>query len=198
MKTTYLRPREKMTLRDVTLLSDHELLQVLLGSGHKGMPVTMVARKVLKLLRRTQQLPTIETLREIPGIGIAKASLLAAVFELAKRYLVTSPVHDDKVYIDKNTLYCRYYTKSQHLIGTRWFPAALMQIEGESIQQIMTPALTLSAGSLQVYDGHPFHSSVERLAVLSRRQRLLEAAAIFGLSLDYLVIDAASQQEQKL
>lgn len=82
---TSLRPREKLAQRAVHALSNHELLQAMVGSGTRAYPVEYVARKLLKMLRMGKSLPSYEMLLSVEGVGAAQAARIAAAFELSER-----------------------------------------------------------------------------------------------------------------
>jgi DNA repair protein RadC len=86
------RPREKMEKKGPAALSNLELLAVLLGSGIRGKGVFEVARDILKLTEGKADLISLETLRGIDGVGLAKASQIMAAIEFAKRLLVRDDV----------------------------------------------------------------------------------------------------------
>ncbi len=84
------RPRERILRLGVERLADHELVAAMLGTGIKGRDVGNIATDVLRLLDQPGGAPPIETLRALPGLGSAKAAMLAASFELARRILLPS------------------------------------------------------------------------------------------------------------
>jgi DNA repair protein RadC len=86
------RPREKMEKKGPAALSNLELLAVLLGSGIKGKDVLEVARDILKLTENGVEAITMEALRNIDGVGGAKASQVLASIEYARRLLTKSDV----------------------------------------------------------------------------------------------------------
>ncbi len=79
------RPREKLQQKGAEALSDVELLAILLGRGVEGHDVMSVAVRVLKALDKSKEKPDIEELKKIEGVGIAKATLIAAALEFARR-----------------------------------------------------------------------------------------------------------------
>jgi len=79
------RPREKLQHKGAQALSDMELLAVLLGSGNRKYDVLALADKLLHLLDRTGPTPSMEELLTINGVGKAKASLIMAGLEFARR-----------------------------------------------------------------------------------------------------------------
>lgn len=80
------RPRERMLLRGAEALSDQELLAILIGSGNKERTVNAIAKDVMELLDRKAVVSNDE-LMNIPGLGTAKATLIAASLELGRRRL---------------------------------------------------------------------------------------------------------------
>ena len=78
------RPREKLQAKGAEALSDLELLAILLGSGTKDHDVMTVASRILKLLDHDEKYD-LKELQKIEGIGPAKATLIAAALEFARR-----------------------------------------------------------------------------------------------------------------
>jgi DNA repair protein RadC len=79
------RPREKLQQKGAKVLSDVELIAILLGRGVEGHDVMSVAARVLKVLDNNKEKPDIEELKKIEGVGSAKATLIAAALEFARR-----------------------------------------------------------------------------------------------------------------
>jgi len=79
------RPREKLQARRPEALSDLELLAILLGSGTRDSDVLTVAGRILKAIDGGNDQVSLDKLQEIEGVGPAKASLIAAALEFARR-----------------------------------------------------------------------------------------------------------------
>ena len=79
------RPREKLLEKGAAALSDIELLAVLLGSGTKKYDVMAVAGRILKVLDAGNEKLSLGEFRKIEGVGPAKAALIAAAMEFARR-----------------------------------------------------------------------------------------------------------------
>lgn len=84
---SYEQPREKVLRLGAASLTNVELLQVIIGSGTSGVPVRSLARKINRLLTRRELQWSLDDIQSVKGIGIAKASLLVAAFELASRFV---------------------------------------------------------------------------------------------------------------
>ncbi|HHT9108576.1 MAG TPA: UPF0758 domain-containing protein [Candidatus Wunengus sp. YC63] len=67
------RPCEKMEKKGAQVLSDLELLAVLLGSGIQGKDVFEMANDILKLAQGDFDTINLEKLKNIAGTGLAKA-----------------------------------------------------------------------------------------------------------------------------
>lgn len=77
------RPRERMLLYGAAALADVELLALLLGGGRAIQRAQAVLERVGGLIGLSQACP--HELLEVPGIGDAGASALAAAIELRRR-----------------------------------------------------------------------------------------------------------------
>lgn len=82
------RPREKLILKGKSVLSDAELVAILLGSGTTTMSAVDLAKIVLQSannnLHELARL-TVKDLTKIKGIGEAKAITIVAALELGRR-----------------------------------------------------------------------------------------------------------------
>jgi len=82
------RPREKLLIKGAAILSDSELLAILINNGNKEKSAVELAKDVLKLggnnLNELGKL-SLKELQKIKGIGEAKAITIAAALELGRR-----------------------------------------------------------------------------------------------------------------
>jgi DNA repair protein RadC len=81
------RPRERLASMGAKRLSDEELLALLLRTGTKKQSVIELAKHLLYTAPGLSALgaKTLTELAEMPGIGLAKASIILAAIELGKR-----------------------------------------------------------------------------------------------------------------
>src|SRR5438132_13060889 len=79
------RPREKLLRKGAAALSDQELLAVLLGKGTPGMDVMTLAGKLARLIDEKGLEVKAEELSQFEGVGDAKATLILAAIEFARR-----------------------------------------------------------------------------------------------------------------
>ena len=82
------RPREKLLIKGAAVLSDSELLALLINNGNKEKSAVEIAKDVLQLggynLNELGKL-SLKELQKVKGIGIAKAITIAAALELGRR-----------------------------------------------------------------------------------------------------------------
>ncbi|MCX7833531.1 MAG: DNA repair protein RadC [Ignavibacteria bacterium] len=95
------RPREKLQKFGCTAMENYELIAILLRTGRKGMNVLELAQYLIRKYERLEKLfnLTVDELKKIKGIGLAKATELLATFCLAKRY------HQELIENERRKLY---------------------------------------------------------------------------------------------
>lgn len=81
------KPRERMMRKGPSSLSNVELIAILMGSGSSKASALDLGSIIMKEYGGLQQLAQagVQDLFRIPGLGPAKASILAAAFELGRR-----------------------------------------------------------------------------------------------------------------
>lgn len=79
------RPREKLQEKGAQSLSDLELMAILVGKGTEGHDVIAVAERILKSLDSSHGKLRLDELQKIESVGPAKATLIAAALEFARR-----------------------------------------------------------------------------------------------------------------
>lgn len=106
------KPREKLFKKGAEYLTDSELLAIILRTGNKSESVTELSNRILKRIGGVKNLKnmTINTLTQIEGIKLGKASSILASFELAKRAL-----KNDEPIKFKNTIDMYNYIKNDFL-----------------------------------------------------------------------------------
>ncbi|MDA3955661.1 DNA repair protein RadC [Oceanispirochaeta sp.] len=85
-----LQPREKAMNYGISVLNDKELLKILIGSGQKNCSVDKIAGDLLNLLDKEKELPDLETLMSVKGMGMARSSLIAAALEFSRRHYLST------------------------------------------------------------------------------------------------------------
>jgi DNA repair protein RadC len=80
-----LRPRERLLSKGPAALSDGELLAILLNTGIRGKNVNVLAEELLNLLDRNKEIPPIEEISGVSGLGETKACAVTAMLEFGRR-----------------------------------------------------------------------------------------------------------------
>ncbi len=83
------RPREKLMLKGKTVLSDAELIAILIGSGNTQESAVELSKRILRSandnLIELSKLSITDLIKNFKGIGEAKAITIIAALELGKR-----------------------------------------------------------------------------------------------------------------
>jgi len=90
-------PREKIRKRGASALTDVELLQAVIGSGGKGNDFKQIAKNLNATIQRVgADNLTLEDIKAIKGIGVAKATVVFAALEFWRRRFTkqTAPLID--------------------------------------------------------------------------------------------------------
>ena len=98
------RPRERLVKYGVESLSLQELLSLIFGRGVKGESVVSISKKLIGAFGSLDQLSeaSIEELKKIKGLGLAKACQLKACFEISKRLVKEESLNKNKSVIIKS------------------------------------------------------------------------------------------------
>jgi DNA repair protein RadC len=111
--TPSLQPREKMMEHGPAYLTTQELLTTILSSGSRKMPVQLLAQKVEAKFPQHREL-TLQELKKIKGIGLAKACQILAVLELVERMRpLGTPVLDTIEKVLQNVNELRFLPREQ-------------------------------------------------------------------------------------
>ena len=88
MNIVDMLPREKIVRYGVSELSDSELMSVVLGSGCGRKTVFELAEELVLLLKTSEKMPNLDALRQVRGLGWAKACQVLACLEFSSRFLL--------------------------------------------------------------------------------------------------------------
>ena len=199
-------PREKLASQGVGALSDAELLAILLQTGGRGLPVVTLANSLLRELGGLRGLFGAErhTLVAQRGLGPAKAALLVAVIELARRHLFetmkrSAPLEspgDTRRYLQcvlrdrPNEVFACLFLDSRHRVIAF---EELFQgtIDGATVypRVVAERALKLGAAALIVAHNHPSGVCEPSLADQAITRRLKDALDLLDIRLlDHFVV----------
>jgi DNA repair protein RadC len=200
------RPREKLLARGAAVLSDAELLALFLGSGLRGQDAVATARDLLAAhgpLRSLLERGPLE-LAELPGLGPARASQLAAALELCNRYLaaglqrgeaLTDPAAAGRYFAQRlrgqaQEVFAALFLDTRHraLAFEELFRGT---IDGAEVhpREVVRRALAHNAAAIIVGHNHPSGSSEPSAADRAVTVRLKQSLALVDIRLlDHFVI----------
>lgn len=205
MITKQLLPREKIYVQGVNTLSDQELMQVILGSGVKGMPVDKLAVKVNDLMY--QLLSSDDLLTKLlgqRGISKAKACLLIAVMEYARRWLLPASrinsLSDLLPFIEEYR-----HRHQEHLFmfcldGAGRITSRHLLTIGTLNQTLIHPrevfalAIEKRAASIILVHNHPSGNARPSIEDIAVTKNIVEAGKLMGIKLqDHVIVTSAAE-----
>jgi DNA repair protein RadC len=203
-------PREVLALRGSAVLSDAELIAVVLGTGASNAPVSVVAAQLLEHangLSGLSRLSLSELERQV-GVGTTKAARLIAAFELGTR-LAARPLARDRPISSSRDLDAalrpRLRTESrEHFfavpVDARNRPLAVIEVAigglsacAVSPADIFREVLRQPAVGVLFAHNHPSGETIpsEEDALFTRR--LIRAGDLLGVQvLDHVILGHAS------
>lgn len=160
------RPREKLCAKGAEALSDLELMAILLGTGTKTHDVMIVAGRILKTLDGSPKQVSIEELKKIEGVGLAKATLIAAAIEFARRRIrpeglrITTPADVLPLiqnYADRKQehFFCISINGANEVIKSRVVSVGLVNKAQVHPREVFADPITDRASAVIIAHNHP-------------------------------------------
>ena len=195
------RPREKLQTKGPEALSDLELMAILLGSGTKESDVLAVAGRILKVLDGRNEKLSLEELQEIEGVGPAKASLIAAALEFARRRIRPEGLRISfppdvlpliRHFADRKQEHfiCVSLNGANEVIATRVVSVGLVNKTQVHPREVFADPITDRASAVIVAHNHPSGSLEPSKEDIDITAQLKSAAEILGIRLlDHIVFN---------
>lgn len=194
------RPREKMEMKGTKALSNLELLAVLLGSGIKGKDVFEVAKDILKLAQNDFKSLDLEKLKNIEGVGLAKACQIMAAIEFSKRFLIKDGVKVKNTE-DVEKLTEELKDKKQEYFLSLTLDGASNLIQKRTVfigtlnhsivhpREVFADAISDRAAGIIFVHNHPSGDVAPSKQDIDLTIRLIEAGKIVGIEvIDHVII----------
>ena len=198
-------PREKLLAKGASNLKDSELLAILLGTGYEGKNVLLLSDEILGKYPKAKllSLPP-PALAKIKGIGLAKATTIAAAFELSKRALnreSTLPRIISKKDVLAQTVYLREKQREHFMVlylngrGEMIYkkPMFVGTLNANLVhpREIFALALKLNAAAVIFAHNHPSGNAGPSQQDIVLTKRLVEAGKIMGVDvLEHIIVCA--------
>lgn len=195
------RPREKLLRKGARALSDQELLAVLLGRGTSGMDVLALAARLARLIDQKGLDVKAEDLLQFAGVGDAKATLILAAIEFARRRIkpegakIETPadllphIHH---YADRKQEHflCAGINGANEILNIRVVSIGLIDRSPVHPREVFADALADRASAVIVAHNHPSGGLEPSPSDIAITAQLKAAGAILGIELlDHIIFN---------
>jgi len=200
------RPRERLAKYGAEVLSNAELLAIILRSGTRNDSAINIANKLLKNgsgIRYLYEL-SFDELKKVKGIGTAKASQIKAALEIGRRLrtfkdssalYVKSPgdaadlVMEDMRYLKKECLKVIFLNIKNMVISVKDISIGSLNSSIVHPREIFVEAVKMSCASIIICHNHPSGDPTPSQEDISVTRRIYEAGKIIGIELiDHIII----------
>jgi len=210
-----LRPRERLLAEGAEVLSDSELLAILLGSGTRSVTAIDLASYILSEFGTLSNLvnATVEELNGFKGIGLAKAAQVKAALELAKRlsnaktmepYIIRSPddvvllVKEKMRHLDREHFQALLLNTKHHVICRDEVSIGTLNSSTVHPRELFKNAIKKNAAALVLIHNHPSGDPTPSKEDIEVTRRLEKAGKIIGIEiLDHIIIGGNSYTSLK-
>jgi len=200
------RPRERMLADGPGVLSNAELLAILLRTGVQSESAVMLAQRLLRSVGGLRGLAGsgLEQLCELRGIGPAKALQILAALELGKRMarteleaapVIRSPqdvatlVMEDLRYLQQEHFVVLFLNTKNRVIAKETLSVGSLNAAIVHPREVFRSAIRRSAASVICVHNHPSGDPTPSTEDLQLTNRLSEAGQIIGIELlDHIII----------
>ena len=195
------RPREKLLAKGARALSDQELLAVLLGKGTPGMDVMALAGKLARVMDEKGLNVRSEDLTQFAGVGDAKATLLPAAIEFARRRIkpdglrIATPsdlLPLIRHYADRKQEHflCATVNGAHEVITVRVVSIGLVDKSPVPPREVFADAVADRASGIIVAHNHPAGGLEPSDSDVEVTQQLKAAGTVVGIALlDHIIFN---------
>lgn len=201
------RPYEKFMTEGANVLSDAELLAILLRSGTQGMNSVSLAGRILKeaggTLAGLRSL-SYSSLLKIPGIGKVKAIQIMSMLELSGRIaksesaalkeysnpdVVAARYRTEMRFLDQEVLKVLYLNNRCGLIREKTMSIGTVNSAVIPVREILVEAIRVDAVRMILIHNHPCGDPTPSREDIEATRAVAEAGKIAGISLeDHIII----------
>lgn len=209
------RPRERLAAHGAAVLSNAELIAILLRTGLKGMNAVEVGRLLLAKFGSLQNLAlaSVDDLRQIKGIGRDKAVTLVAAFALAQKMAhelqEESPVLDNPESVVRllraRNLIKPVETLQVLLLNTRRRLIRVEEVADGTIdtllvhaREVFKHAISANASAIVLAHNHPSGDPTPSEADIKVTRDLIRAGQLLKIEvLDHIILGRATAERTK-
>lgn len=201
------RPRERLINNGVGVLSNEELLAIILKTGTKQYSAKELASIVIKEIDGIKNLNTInyERLKCIKGIGKAKACELLASIELGKRIsrelvslndvilnktsLVFDYYKDRLCNLNQEYFYCIYLDNKKKVISDKLLFIGTLNYSVVHPREVFKNAYLVSAAGIILVHNHPTGNVIPSKQDIDLTKNIISVGNILGIKVvDHVII----------
>jgi len=213
------RPRERLERLGPQALTTGELLAILLRTGTRSQDVLQLAQRLLRERGSLRGLAAADlpTLAAAPGMGSAKATTVAAAFELGRRLAlegddlrptVTSPadiarlLQSEMELLQQEELRLLTLDTKHHVLGTSTLVRGSVSSAPVRVAEVFRDAVRRNATAIAVAHNHPSGDPAPSRDDVRLTESLVEAGRLLEIELlDHVVFGHGryvSMREQRL
>jgi DNA repair protein RadC len=198
------RPREKLLSKGARALSDQELLAVLLGKGTPKMDVMTLAGKMSRVIDEKGLNVQVDDLTGFMGVGEAKATLILAAIEFARRRIKPEGMKIEKP-ADVLPLIRHFADRKQEhflsitinganeVLNVRVVSIGLVDRSPVHPREVFADVVADRASGIIVAHNHPAGSLEPSAADVEATQQLSQAGEVMGIQLlDHIIFNRNS------
>jgi DNA repair protein RadC len=201
------RPRERLINYGAYLLSNEELLAIILKTGSKGESAKVLASRIISSVSEISKLKELKyhQINNIRGIGPSKATALLAAVELGSRIEKPKTIIENiKITNSKSVheyfkdifagakqeyFYCLYLNNSKIVLQNKLLFIGTLNYSVVHPREIFKEAYLLSAQSIICVHNHPSGSLEPSNEDKLLTERLVEIGKIFGINvIDHIIV----------
>lgn len=195
------RPREKLLRKGAAALSDQELLAVLLGKGTRRMDVMKLAANLAKVIDAKGLDVQADDLREFDGVGDAKATVVLAALEFARRRIKPDGVKIEtpadllphiRHFADRRQEHflCVSINGANEILNVRVVSIGLVDRTPVHPREVFAEALSDRASAIIVAHNHPTGGLEPSAADVEVTKQLKAAGVVMGIALlDHIIFN---------
>ncbi len=205
------RPREKLLTKGKSVLSDAELLAILIGSGNREESAVDLSKRILKSTNdKINDLAklSVKGLMKFKGIGEAKAITITTALELGSRRLIEASLEKAKVTSSKEVFdimnpiigdleheefWVLFLNNSNKIISKSQISKGGMTATLVDIRLIYKKALEFTSVAIIICHNHPSNKLQPSNSDRQLTQKIKEAGETLNIKLlDHLIITEKS------
>ena len=198
------RPREKLLRKGARALSDQELLAILLGMGSPGMDVMTLAGKLAHLIDEKGLEVKADDLKRFAGVGDAKATLILAAIEFARRRIKPEGARIEtpadllphvRHFADRKQEHflCATINGANEILNIRVVSIGLVDRTPVHPREVYADAVSDRASAVIVAHNHPSGGFEPSQSDIGITDQLKSAGAILGIDLlDHIIFNRTS------